>query len=469
MRRKVLNGKRRWLAALTALGIGCQEANVRPQLVLYLDVDLPVGSQASEQLSPDAMVDSLRVEIYAADNTLINARVFSIASEASLPLAFGIRSDAVAEPEVRVRVRAFRAELAKNGTLSGEPIFDPRAEVSIDRLVSLSLPAEGVIEKAVVLHGDCIGKPIRFGLGGQPDRTCIDGSELDGLAKDGVGDGAPNATVSGSWPRAVVSACGADAPVGTVCIPGGFSVLGDPLFIARNEFEYDALPLRAVLLSPFFIDIHEVTVGELRALLAAGYDGPLPAPKELENDSYLHCTWAPESDAALPLNCLRVEVAEAVCAARGGKLPSEAQWDYAARGRGHRRVFVWGSETPTCCSANVGYFPGGGCSPEGPEPVASHVGSIDCSGDVSRDKVLDLNGSVAELVADSTANFSDDCWASQTASAILENPVCEGATGHMARGAAWDFTVGDAPLPVRRQFLELDTSYGFRCVYEAPE
>lgn len=469
MRREVLNGKLHWLAALTAIGIGCQEAPVRPQLVLYLDIDLPVGSQASEQISPDAIVDSLRVEIYAADNTLINARVFSIASEVSLPLAFGIRSDAVAEAEVRVRVRAFRAELAKNGSLGGEPIFDPRVEVSIDRLVSLSLPAEGVAERTVVLRGDCIGKPIRFGIGGQPDRTCIDGSELDGLAKDGVVEGVPNETVSGSWPHAAVRACGPDAPPGAVCIPGGFFVLGDPLFIARHEFEHDALPLRPVLLSPFFMDVHEVTVGELRVLLKEGYDGPLPAPKQPESESDRHCTWDPESDAALPLNCIRVEVAEAICSARGGSLPSEAQWDYAARGRGLRHVFVWGSDTPACCSANIGYFPGGGCSPEGPEPFGSHLGSLGCSGDLSRDEVLDLNGSVSELVADAIANFSDDCWAAQTESAILENPICSGATGHMARGAAWDFTVGDAPLPVRRQFLELDTSYGFRCVYEAPE
>jgi len=38
----------------------------------------------------------------------------------------------------------------------------------------------------------------------------------------------------------------------------------------------------------------------------------------------------------------------------------------------------------------------------------------------------------------------------------------------VGRGAAWQLGIGQAPLPLRRAFVELDPGNGFRCVYEAP-
>ena len=146
-------------------------------------------------------------------------------------------------------------------------------------------------------------------------------------------------------------------------------------------------------------------------------------------------------------------------------MPSEAQWQHAARGRGERRVFAWGDTQAECCSASIGRIAGGGCTPFGPEPVESHLGSSTCDGDVTRDGVEDMTGSVSELVRDTQTLFSDPCWTSSPL-AILKDPVCTPSSNRMAYGAGWSMAFGDAPLPIRRTFNEEDDDYGFRCAYE---
>jgi hypothetical protein len=316
--------------------LGCQEPEKRPQLVLYVDLDLPVSSQSSELVSTDAIVDSLRVDVFASDRSLIDSRVFSISSVDTLPLAFGIRSDA-SDGKVIVRVRAFRAALASPITEGDVPVLSPRTEVSVDRLLDLELPTEGVVERGVVLRGDCIGKPVRFGLAGAANRSCVDGDRLDAPATDGIDEEALATSVVGSWSLAAVLDCAGEPPPGALCVPGGFAVLGDPLFVARSEFEIDATPLVPLSLHPFFMDRTEVTVGELRALVAGGYDGPLPTPRNAADPIDRHCSWDPSSSDQLPVNCISADLADAVCLARGGLVPSERR-DHVARGRGERRV-----------------------------------------------------------------------------------------------------------------------------------
>jgi formylglycine-generating enzyme required for sulfatase activity len=467
--------------ALLALATACQEAPVRAQLLVYVDLDMPVTSQASDKISPDAAMDSLRIEVLSSHGDLLEARVFSIANADVLPVAFGVRADAVTDGRVGIRVRAFRAAFAKNGEItnagatntgganeggaSSEPVLDPRGEVSIDRLALFELPMEGVVEKSILLSGDCMGIPVRFGIGGEGDTTCIAGDRLAADAREGATDGALTSSVSGTWPLAAVDTCHGDLPAGARCIPGGFSILGDPRFVAHNELERDAVPLRPVVVSSFFMDATEVTVGELRAMAADGYDGPLPVAQNVLDDIERFCTWADISDPDLPVNCVSFALADAVCAWRDGVVPNEAQWEYAARGRGERNLFVWGDSTPECCNTSVGYFGPAGCTPQGPEPVGSHPITEACAGDVSRDGVFDLNGSVSELTRDAIAKYSDACWASPVASAILHDQVCLGAGGRIGRGGNWFDTVGAASLPIRRGFLELYPGHGFRCVY----
>ncbi len=455
------------LTATAIVCAGCQEAPARPQVELFIDVDMPVPAQIGEALSTDAMVDSLRIEVLDADLSVKDSRTFSISSLEVLPLSFGIPTELFEGGHALVRIRAYRAAFATPGELEESPVLDPIAEVTVDRLVDVSLPAEGVGTAAVTLHGDCIGTRITLPIGDAPGFTCLDGEHLHAAATEGIDATAPVATSAGTWARARRVACRADAPEGTVCIPGGLMVFGDPAFQNVGEYDLASLPLRVVQVDPFFLDLSEVTVGDMRALIADGYDGPLPYAPEPDDPSKADCTW--ESPAgALPVNCIDVGVGDAVCAARGGKIPSEVRWEYAARGHGARLLYSWGSSPPACCSASIGRGQNLDCEAEqGIEAVRSHPGSVDCLGDVSPDGIYDLGGSVSELVLDSVSSLADACWEPlEGGPAILVNPICKSATGRVARGGAWGFAFADAPLPVRRTFLEDDPYYGFRCAYE---
>ncbi len=466
LRHGVLSRRSRLGVTLLAASLGAScttEKPPRPQLVVHVDLDMPVTGQLRDDLSNDAAVDTVRVEVFTSDKKPVGSRLFSVGSAASLPLSFGIPGGVATDGQVLIRLRAFRAGYSTPGQQDGDPVLDPPPPLTVDRLVTLRFSAAGVVDASVVLHGDCFGKPVRFGLGGEEGHTCIDTAEPDALSSRGIAMEAVATSVAGTWSRAAVEPCLHAAPEGARCIPGGLSVFGDPLFLARNELEIDATPVKLVDHSPFFLDTHEVTVGELRALLVGGYAGPLPTPRDQGKNK--QCSWDPAASGDLAVTCIAPEVADAVCAAKGGRVVSEAQWEHAARGRGKRRLFAWGDVEPSCCSASIARIAGGGCFPLQPEAVGSHMGDQTCAGDVTSDGIVDMTGGVAELVLDSIAKLDDPCWASSGPLAILKDPVCVAAVGRMARGAGWQFALGDAPLAVRRKFVDSDPSYGFRCVY----
>ncbi|MFO0547110.1 MAG: SUMF1/EgtB/PvdO family nonheme iron enzyme [Polyangiaceae bacterium] len=442
------------------------DAPARPELVLVVDVDMPVSGQVGDgaAFSADAAVDTLRIEVFDADRQRIDDRALSIATTASLPLSFGIPSDIISSGPVLVRIRAFRGVYSTPGFSGDKPISDPIQEVTVDRLIELTLPEDGVVERHVTLHGDCMGVPIQFGVAGAPNRTCIDAEHPSAPAlEEDSEETSVDGTVAGTWALAAVLPCQGTAPRGAVCIPGGLSVVGDPLFLARNELEYDAVPIRPTLHAPFFMDQTEVTVGELRALVADGYSGPLPTTQSAQ---FPDCTWSPATSADMPVNCILYAVADLVCAERGGTVPSEAQWEHAARGRGERRLFAWVGNQINCCSASLGRFPNAGCDGGyGAEPVKSHPGDDACPGDVSRDGVFDLTGSVGEIVLDTFGSYADACWQPDGPLAIPHDPICDETSLRLSRGAAWNAAFGDATLPARKSFGEAGSDQGFRCVY----
>ena len=190
-----------------------------------------------------------------------------------------------------------------------------------------------------------------------------------------------------------------------VPIPGGTFWMGDPDY---------AKPIHKVTLSPFCIDKTEVTVAGYRACVQ---DGGCPPPsatvdwKDIKPEEKTkwspYCTWGKRGLDQHPINCVDWSQATTFCEWAGGRLPSEAEWEYAARGK-DGRLFPWGNQRPdasrlNACGGECGQarmYPG-----DDGWPATAPVGSFPEG--ASAFGVLDMAGNVWEWTADSFADYSD--------------------------------------------------------------
>ncbi len=164
-----------------------------------------------------------------------------------------------------------------------------------------------------------------------------------------------------------------------VYIPGGEFVMGGTRFSGER-------PPHRVRLSPYWIGRTEVTNAMYARFRAAtGYRPTWLAGEERFN--------APEQ----PVVGVDWEDAAAYCAWAGGRLPTEAEWEFAARGMDGRQ-FPWGDEEPGPGRAVFSLdFLKGQAAPAGSTP-----------GDVSPFGVLDMAGNVSEWCADWGAPYPAD-------------------------------------------------------------
>jgi formylglycine-generating enzyme required for sulfatase activity len=179
---------------------------------------------------------------------------------------------------------------------------------------------------------------------------------------------------------ALVAAARPAAKIDRVRIPAGAFVRGS------TRGAEDERPARTVTLSSYLIDRTEVTQAMYARCVAAGRCPPRGriGPKLQE-------------DPDLPMTNVSWHEARTFCAFAAGRLPSEVEWEKAARGSDGRE-YPWGAEAD-CSRANWGNFAGEGPCAEGKNPGAPVVvGSY--PGGASPYGVLDLAGNVWEWVED---------------------------------------------------------------------
>ena len=225
-----------------------------------------------------------------------------------------------------------------------------------------------------------------------------------------------------------------DAPEGMVWIPGGTFAMG------AADGHYDEQPVHDVTLTGFWIDAHEVTNAQFAAFVeatgyvtiaerkpsAADFPGGLsedlapgalifaPPPQAVGLDDYAQwwewrdgACWrhptGPGSDLdgldRHPVVHVAYDDAVAYAAWAGKRLPTEAEWEYAARGGLAGRRYTWGDEqTPgEVWQANIwqGRFPVRNSGADGFIATAP-VGSFPKNGY----GLSDMSGNVWEWVAD---------------------------------------------------------------------
>jgi hypothetical protein len=107
------------------------------------------------------------------------------------------------------------------------------------------------------------------------------------------------------------------------------------------------------VVADFCLDLNEVTVAEYAACADEGHcsaaattvQGEDIVPRQRAAESEL-CNGDRRTRGKHPVNCVTWNQAEAYCRARGGRLPSEHEWEWAARGGPQERSYAWGEEEP---------------------------------------------------------------------------------------------------------------------------
>ncbi len=174
-----------------------------------------------------------------------------------------------------------------------------------------------------------------------------------------------------------VCAWGSSDPAATcdpdmVFVPAGKFTMG-------SDFSSAELPIHDVTLDAFWIDRTEVTVDQ--------YSACVTAASCTAAGTSVKCNAGVAGRGDHPINCVDWSQALAYCIWAGKRLPTEAEWEKAARGT-DARTRPWGEETATCDYAVVDDASAGGfgcglahTGPVGTKPAgASPYGALDLMG-----------------------------------------------------------------------------------------
>ncbi len=472
----------------------CGAASDAPpaQVLLWVDTDAPAaasalaqpgdaGSSDGQQHDPhlfDAAVDTLRIDVLKPDNTIADLREISAPDEANWPISFGVPSLAGINV-VRLRLRAFRAERAQLGPSPLDPaaqVFEPVPGYTIDRVVEIPLPADrGDYAYRIVLRSECRGNLPDFVQG----NSCVDGANPEGRYRAGIQFVDAHATPSREpmwWPADNGPGCDPGCVDGVCCIPGGFFMLGNIRVVGfRTLRRHDAVPPHPVAMKPFRIDALEMSVARwTEAKLAPPSYDPTRDP---------NCTWklGPNSTvvqsgplpASTPMNCVTWDDAEQACEKLGGRLPTEAEWEYVSTGRGRGNLFPWGDTPPRCSTAVLARYDSFGiaeCAPDTADPGA--VGTPASHELDQSDGVMDLAGSLSEWMLDTFLDYDQDppgsnppCWRRD---GLLTHPACLSVgTTKSVRGGSFASPMEVSYVALRNAEEQTNASgaIGFRCVY----
>jgi formylglycine-generating enzyme len=221
-------------------------------------------------------------------------------------------------------------------------------------------------------------------------------------------------------------------------------------------------PMHKVILSAYIIDKNEVTVAAYLECVEAGiceYTGPITDddPNFLDPDTRYFQTGYDD----YPVNFTLWAESQAYCEYRGMRLPTEAQWEKAARGP-DSRIFPWGSSLPNCDLAIIRNSTGPGCGENRAWPVGSRTAGAGPYGN------LDMAGNLWEWVHD----WGGPDYYQESPLHDPQGPDSSEFGMRIVRGGSWGTQILSTVRAALRfgNFPDFHNGYlGFRCASSVQE
>ena len=226
-----------------------------------------------------------------------------------------------------------------------------------------------------------------------------------------------------------------------VYVPSGSFLMGST--DTFNEAELQEKPQHTVFLDGYWVDQTEVTQGMFKRCIASGTcpdvvhdleQNPNFTNSDYDNHPAIYVTW---------------DQAKTYCERVGRRLPSEAEWEKAARGT-DGRLYPWGDTPP---NGNQALFDK---ALNGTTSVGKYPDGISPYG------ALDMIGNVREWVTD----FYNEYYYGESAERNPQGPVEAKDNEHVLRGAAWTDAVHYTHVAMRFHHVPWSPgdNRGFRCV-----
>jgi formylglycine-generating enzyme required for sulfatase activity len=270
-----------------------------------------------------------------------------------------------------------------------------------------------------------------------------------------AGGSSPPPAASARRPEGSAAPAGGSPLVPQVVVRAGAFTMGSDTGSPADR------PARQVTLTKgFSIDTTEVTVAAYQtcvdagACTASGVHGKGYGEAVVKKYGPM-CNVTVPDRANNPINCIDRVQAEAYCRYAKKRLPTEAEWEYAARGT-DARDYPWGNGNPTCALGAFGNVLGGKqCRTV--ETRTVDVGHFPAG--ASPAGALDMAGNVWEWVAD---GWDADAY---TKTPTTDPVVPLAGESGVLRGGSWDFPADKAKVSRRLKFPagEGNVSTGVRC------
>ncbi|HOD09060.1 MAG TPA: SUMF1/EgtB/PvdO family nonheme iron enzyme, partial [Myxococcota bacterium] len=209
-----------------------------------------------------------------------------------------------------------------------------------------------------------------------------------------------------------------------------------------TQCENDEKPYHKVTLSAYYMDMTEVTQSEYKKCIDAGECDTPP------------CDWDPSEMPNRPVVCVNWSQAGEYCAWAGKRLPTEAEWEKAARGTDGRK-YPWGNEDATCEYAVMYDGTDYSCGTNSTWDVCSKSPAGD-----SPYGLCDMSGNVWEWVSD----WYDFRYYTNSPASNPTGPVS--GSYRIFRGGCFDYSAGNLRASYRYAHYNPSAAIalvGFRC------